>query len=231
MPPLDSRDLKYTKVLSGQEALGALHTATNKGSVLKMCLLQNSSFASVSFSRCPAHGEKGCKNKTTSQGSSCHPSRDTPNAFPDLYTFTPSRDYFLSLFNTNSQPRVHRTPGLGTGQGKEGPLAELEASGQAWEKRSPGPQARGRPSRCHPPSDPTWPEPWAPASSARVQGQLSRQLVGSPPAYLLSGLRARLGPAAARRPGLAAPPRPAPRAAPRAARPRRDPRSPRPRKF
>lgn len=63
MPPLDSQDLKYTKVLSGQEALGALHPATNEGSVLKMCLLQNSSFVSASFSRCPAHGEEGCKHK------------------------------------------------------------------------------------------------------------------------------------------------------------------------
>lgn len=148
---------------------------------------------------------------------------------------TPTRlhplDCFLSSFNTNSQPRVHRKPGLGRGQGKQGPLAELEASGQAWEKRAPAPQARVRLSGFHPPSDPTWPELRAPASPTRAQGKLSRQLVGSPPAYLLSGLRARLGPAAARRPGLAAPPRPAPRAAPRAARPRRDPRSPRPRKF
>lgn len=94
--------------------------------------------------------------------------------------------------------------------GKQGPLANLKESGQAWEKRSEEPQARPPakvPPTLHPPSPPS-PNPGSPPAPRELRGSSADSWRGRRPHTCCQGS----APGSAQPPPAARdlPPRPAP---------------------
>lgn len=92
---------------------------------------------------------------------------------------------------------------------KQGPLANLKESGQAWEKRSAGPQAcpAARPGATHPSSPPS-PNPESPPAPRELRGSSADSRRGRRPRTCCQGSAPRSAPPPPAAPDLL--PRPAP---------------------